>query len=81
MFKSLPAVTAVATCGREARPAITVRRDVAEAAVWIAEAELVACGRSGGAVRLLVEPRTTTRGRAAVERWLVSGFELVEPTN
>ena len=78
MFKSLPAVTAVAACGREARPAITVRRDVAEAAVWIAEAELAACGRSGGAVRLLVEPRTTIRGRAAVERWLVTGFELVE---
>jgi hypothetical protein len=77
-FKSLPAVSAVAACGPESRPAITVRRDVAEAAVWVAEAELSSCGRSGGAVRLLVGPRTTTRGRAAVERWLVTGFELVE---
>ena len=77
-FTSLPAVTAIAACGREARPAITVRRDVAEAAVWLAEVELASCGRSGGAVRLSVEPRTTTRGRAAVERWLVTGFELVE---
>ena len=77
-FKSLPAVTAIAACGREARPAITVRRDVAEAAVWLAEVELSNCGHSGRAVRLLVEPRTTTRGRAVVERWLVSGFELAK---
>ncbi len=77
-FKSLPAVTAVAACGQAARPGITVRRDVAEAVVWVAEAELTACGRTGGVVRLLVEPRATTRGRAAVEQWLVTGFELVE---
>ena len=77
-FKSLPAVSAVAACGRESGPTITVRRDVAEAAVWVAEAKLSSCGRSGGVVRLSVAPRTMTRGRAAVERWLVTGFELVE---
>lgn len=77
-FTSLPAVAAVAACGREDRPEITVRRDVAEAAVWVAEIDLTACGRSGGAVRLFVEPRTTIRGRDAVERWLVTGFKLGE---
>jgi hypothetical protein len=80
-FQSLPAVAAVAACGREGSPAITVHRDVAEAAVWVAQADLSACGRTGGVVRLFLEPRATTRGRESLERWLVTGFELVERAN
>ena len=77
-FRALPAVTAVAACGRELRPPLTVRRDDAAESLWIAEVPLAPCGRGGGAVRLLLEPRLTTRGREPVERWLVAGFELGE---
>ena len=75
-FRALPAVAAVAACGADALPSITVRRDPADAAVWMARADLSACGRAGETVRLVVEPRATVRGRETVERWLVTGFEL-----
>lgn len=75
-FRSLPAVAAVGACGRDISPPITVRRDAADAAVWMVRADLSACGRGGEAVRLVVEPRATVRGRETVERWLVTGFEL-----
>jgi len=75
-FQALPAVAAVAACGRDSLPSITVRPDPADAAVWMARADLSACGRVGGTVRLVVEPRATVRGRETVERWLVTGFEL-----
>lgn len=78
MFQSAPAVSAIAACGREARPEFMVRRDVAEEAVWVARVDLSACGRSGGAVRLFLEPRAATRGRTAVERWLVTGFDVAD---
>jgi len=75
-FQSLPAVAAVAACGRDVSPPITVSRDAADATVWMAVVDLSACGRAGKTVRLVVEPRATVRGRETVERWLVTGFEL-----
>lgn len=75
-FQSLPAVAAVQACGEASRPKVSVRKDAADAAVWIAGVELTACGRPGEVVRLRVEPRAATRGREPVERWLVTGFEL-----
>jgi hypothetical protein len=75
-FQALPAVAAVTACGRASQPTVTVRKDPTDAAVWIATVELAACGRAGEVVTLRVEPRAATRGRAPVERWLVTGFEL-----
>lgn len=77
-FRALNVVAAVAGCGRETRPPVTVRRDSAAESLWVADIPLAACGRPGGAVRLLLEPRLTTRGLEPLERWLVAGFELVE---
>jgi len=79
-FTALPVVAAVAACGREARPRVTVRRDAADATIWVAQVDLAPCGGSVGSVRLVVEPRAGTRGREPVERWLVTGFELVPGT-
>jgi hypothetical protein len=75
-FQALPVVAAVTACGRASRPAVSVRKDGADAAVWIAGVQLAACGRPGEVVTLRVEPRAATRGREPVERWLVTGFEL-----
>lgn len=77
-FRALPAVTALAACGRELRLPLTVRRDDAAESLWIAEVPLSVCAGGRGTVRLLVEPRIATRGREPVERWLVAGFELGE---
>lgn len=75
-FQALPAVAAVTACGRATRPTVSVRKDGTEATVWIASVPLAPCGRPGEVVTLRVEPRAATRGRALVERWLVTGFEL-----
>lgn len=76
-FKALPAVGAVAACGQSLRPQVTVQRDAADATLWVAQADLAPCGGSAGSVRLVVAPQVVTRGREPVERWLVTGFELV----
>jgi hypothetical protein len=77
-LQTLPAVAAVAACGRASRPAVSVRKDAADDVSWIAGLDLAPCGRPGELVMLRVEPQVAARGRQPVERWLVTWFELAD---
>lgn len=74
-FERLAAVAALAACG-DTRPAVSVERDPALEGGWVARAALDGCGHEGESLTLRVAPRPSTRGRALVDRWLVTGFEL-----
>lgn len=77
-FAVLPAVKALAAC-TAARPAVGgARQGDGDGSRWMVRADLGPCGgeHAGDAVWITVARQTVNGTSGAVERWLVTGFEI-----
>lgn len=76
-FQELPTVKAVAACGGT-RPAISAVAPIGQSGGWLVRVAVGTCGGGATAVELVAAPRLSRAPGGTIERWMITGLELVQ---